>query len=75
MGEPIVESPVDAIRLFFTPGLDYLVMGNYIIGKCPGELRRLEGLSAASAESASTGRSPAFTARGEPTGAAGTVTD
>ena len=75
MGEPIVESPVDAIRLFFTTGLDYLVMGNYIIGKCPGELRRLEGSSAASADSASTSRSPAFTAQGGRTRAAGTVTN
>ncbi len=33
MGEPIVESPGDAIRCFFTTGLDYLVMGNYILGK------------------------------------------
>ncbi len=36
MGEPIVESPMDAIRCFFTTGLDYLVMGNYIIGKHAG---------------------------------------
>ena len=33
MGEPIVESPVDAIRCFFTTGLDYLVLGNFVIGK------------------------------------------
>jgi carbamoyltransferase len=33
MGEPIVESPFDAIRCFFTTGLDYLVLGNYILGK------------------------------------------
>jgi carbamoyltransferase len=33
MGEPIVESPLDAIRCFYTTGLDYLVLGNYIIGK------------------------------------------
>jgi carbamoyltransferase len=33
MGEPIVESPVDAIRCFFTTGLDHLVLGNYLIGK------------------------------------------
>lgn len=75
MGEPIVESPVDAVRLFFTTGLDYLVMGNYIIGKCSGELRRLESSSAASADTSSTGRSPAFTARGGRAGVAGTVTD
>jgi carbamoyltransferase len=33
MGEPIVESPMDAIRCFFSTGLDKLVMGNYVIGK------------------------------------------
>ena len=33
MGEPIVESPYDAIRCFFSTGLDYLVLGNYVIGK------------------------------------------
>ena len=33
MGEPIVESPADAIRCFFTTGLDHLVLGNYIISK------------------------------------------
>ena len=33
MGEPIVESPYDAIRCFFSTGLDVLVLGNYVIGK------------------------------------------
>jgi len=33
MGEPIVESPVDAIRCFYTTGLDYLILGNYILSK------------------------------------------
>ena len=33
MGEPIIESPIDAIRCFFSTGLDYLVMGNYILSK------------------------------------------
>lgn len=33
MGEPIVESPMQAIRCFFSTGLDLLVMGNYIIRK------------------------------------------
>jgi len=33
MGEPIVESPHDAIRCFFSTGIDYLVLGNYMIGK------------------------------------------
>ena len=33
MGEPIVESPLQAIRCFFSTGLDILVMGNYLIKK------------------------------------------
>jgi carbamoyltransferase len=33
MGEPIVESPYDAIRCFFSTGLDKLVIGNYVISK------------------------------------------
>lgn len=32
-GEPNVDSPTDAIRTFFTCGLDVLVMGNYIVEK------------------------------------------
>ncbi|MCK5305558.1 MAG: carbamoyltransferase [Candidatus Omnitrophica bacterium] len=32
-GEPLVESPKDALRTFYSTGLDYLVLGNYIIGK------------------------------------------
>ena len=32
-GEPIVCSPTDAIRTFYSCGLDILVMGNYIIYK------------------------------------------
>ncbi len=33
MGEPIVESPIGAIRCFFSTGLDVLVIGNYIVRK------------------------------------------
>ncbi len=33
MGEPIVESPMQAIRCFFTTGLDVLIIGNYVIRK------------------------------------------
>ena len=33
MGEPIVESPYHAIRCFFSTGLDYLVIGNYVVKK------------------------------------------
>ena len=32
-GEPIVSSPEDAIRTFYSCGLDILVMGNYIVQK------------------------------------------
>lgn len=32
-GEPIVCSPQDAIKTFFTSGLDVLVLGNYVIKK------------------------------------------
>ncbi|WP_353432668.1 carbamoyltransferase C-terminal domain-containing protein [Polynucleobacter sp. MWH-UH23A] len=32
-GEPIVETPTDAIRTFFSCGLDVLVIGNYMIKK------------------------------------------
>ncbi len=33
MGEPIVESPADAVRCFFTTGLDYLVLGDHLLTK------------------------------------------
>lgn len=33
MDEPIVESPYDAIRCFFSTGLDYLIIGNYVVRK------------------------------------------
>jgi carbamoyltransferase len=32
-GEPVVESPTDAIRCFFSTGLDALVIGNYLLTK------------------------------------------
>ncbi|BAO75040.1 carbamoyltransferase [Winogradskyella sp. PG-2] len=32
-GEPVVESPVDAIRCFFSTGLDALIIGNYLLRK------------------------------------------
>jgi len=31
--EPIVNSPEDAIRTFFNSGLDYLIIGDYVIKK------------------------------------------
>lgn len=33
MGEPVIETPYDALRCFFSTGLDYLVIGNYLVGK------------------------------------------
>tara|TARA_B100000945_G_C19903732_1_gene377351 strand:+ start:63 stop:500 length:438 start_codon:yes stop_codon:yes gene_type:complete len=32
-GEPIVESPLDAIRCFLNTGIDVLAIGNYIVKK------------------------------------------
>ena len=32
-GEPIVCTPIDAIRTFYSCGLDVLVLGNYVIAK------------------------------------------
>ena len=32
-GEPVVESPKDAIRCFFSTGLDVLIIGNYVLTK------------------------------------------
>src|SRR5690625_7444570 len=36
MGEPVVEPPLQAIRCFFSNGLDVLVMGDFIVSKYPG---------------------------------------
>lgn len=35
-GEPIIESPLQAIRCFYSTGLDYLAMGPFLMGKYPG---------------------------------------
>lgn len=32
-GEPIIESPLQAIRCFYSTGLDYLAMGSFLVGK------------------------------------------
>jgi carbamoyltransferase len=34
-GEPIVCSPKDAIRTFYSSGLDFLVIGNHVLAKDP----------------------------------------
>lgn len=33
MGEPIVESPIQAIRCFYSTGLDVLVLGDFVVSK------------------------------------------
>lgn len=45
-GEPIVSEPKDAIRTFFSSGLDFLVMGDCIVAKDPTCLAHLEPSSA-----------------------------
>jgi carbamoyltransferase len=35
-GEPIIESPEQAIRCFFSTGLDHLAMGSFLVGKPAG---------------------------------------
>lgn len=37
-GEPVVESPRDAIRCFFSTGLDHLCIGSFIVSKQAGSL-------------------------------------
>jgi carbamoyltransferase len=32
-GEPIVASPTDAVRTFFSSGMDALVIGSYLVEK------------------------------------------
>ena len=32
-GQPIVESPLDAVNTFLTTNIDILVIGNYVINK------------------------------------------
>ena len=34
-GEPIVCSPKDAIRTFYSSGLDFLVLGDWLVAKSP----------------------------------------
>ncbi len=36
-GEPVVESPRDAIRCFFSTGLDFLAVGPFLIRKIPSD--------------------------------------
>jgi len=34
-GEPIVCTPKDAVRTFYSSGLDFLIMGSYVLAKDP----------------------------------------
>ena len=43
-GEPIVSEPKDAIRPFFSSGLDLLAIGDCIVAKNPARLAHLEPL-------------------------------
>ncbi|HEX2037240.1 MAG TPA: carbamoyltransferase [Chloroflexota bacterium] len=44
-GEPIVCSPKDAIRTFYSSGLDFLVLGNFVVAKDPQWCPPAEGAS------------------------------
>jgi carbamoyltransferase len=33
MGEPIVNSPADAVRCFYSTGMDALIIGDYVVEK------------------------------------------
>ncbi|HEX2184090.1 MAG TPA: carbamoyltransferase C-terminal domain-containing protein, partial [Chloroflexota bacterium] len=45
-GEPIVCTPKDAIRTFYSSGLDFLVLGNFVVAKDPRWCPPAEGASA-----------------------------
>jgi carbamoyltransferase len=46
-GEPIVDSPEDAVRCFATTGIDVLVLGNYVIEKNKRNLQIIAAFSSA----------------------------
>ncbi len=33
MGEPIINNPSEAVRCFYSTGIDYLIIGNYLLIK------------------------------------------
>jgi len=41
-GEPVVESPRDAIRCFYSTGLDYLAIGSFIVSKADDNTDRAQ---------------------------------
>jgi carbamoyltransferase len=44
-GEPVVESPKDAIRCFFSTGLDTLIIGNFVLTKKGTSLPELQKIA------------------------------
>jgi carbamoyltransferase len=50
-GEPIVSTPKDAIRTFFSSGMDFLVLGDHVIAKNPA----LQAVLTGEAEAVGTG--------------------
>jgi carbamoyltransferase len=48
-GEPIVCSPKDAVRTFYSSGMDFLVMGEHVIPKDPAQMEHLRHTEAVSA--------------------------
>jgi carbamoyltransferase len=40
-GEPIVCSPKDAVRTFYSSGMDFLVLGDHMIAKDPAQLSKM----------------------------------
>ncbi|WP_114577631.1 carbamoyltransferase C-terminal domain-containing protein [Saliphagus sp. LR7] len=62
-GEPIVNTPTEAIKDFYGMGLDALVLGDYVLEKDPARFDSMEELADSAtvpdvAQSASEGRSP-----------------
>jgi carbamoyltransferase len=43
--EPIVCTPDDAVRCFFSTGLDFLAIGSFVVGKSPSALRTLRSVA------------------------------
>jgi len=49
-GEPVVEAPRDAIRCFFSTGLDHLCIGSYVVSKQPQSESLTSGSAPADSE-------------------------
>lgn len=55
-GEPVVESPRDAIRCFFSTGLDHLCIGSFIVSKQAGSATSIQSTPPASLSLATESR-------------------